>query len=148
MHIRPVRRILRRLSPSRRMNVAMSLRPSTFELPADSSAPGLARACLDVAARPDPEVAADVALVTSEVVANAVKHAGMRPTDDILLRVDPGDRIHVEVLDTGPGFDPGRPRPGSGWGLRFLTRLAQDWGVEREANRTKVWFEVQRSGVR
>ena len=87
-----------------------------------------------------------VELVVSELVTNAVKHAGMEPTDRIELSASrsPG-RVRVEVGDCGPGFDappghtPGLEEP-SGWGLYLVDRLADRWGVQRDAG-TRVWTE-------
>jgi anti-sigma regulatory factor (Ser/Thr protein kinase) len=124
----------------------------TFELPADRSAPRLARACLRAAASPqlDEQTGADLELLTSEVVSNAVEHAGMSSNDRILVRVETTDPIHVDVLDTGPGFRPLVRTPdsvsGRGWGLSLLDRLAKDWWVEREGPRTKVSFVFSSCG--
>lgn len=122
----------------------------TFELPASSSAPSLARACLSAAApglTSDEGVAEHLLLLTTELVSNAIKHSGIRPGEDIILRVDREETIRVEVLDTGPGFSPRRARspspPRPGWGLRVTEALAKAWGVEREGARTKVWFELE-----
>lgn len=52
--------------------------------------------------------------------------------------------LHVDVVDPGPGFDPGHlptSRRNGGWGLRLLDRLADRWGVERN-DVTRVWFEL------
>jgi anti-sigma regulatory factor (Ser/Thr protein kinase) len=118
-----------------------------FRLPADPMAPAFVRASLAAADLPQP-LCADAALLASEVVTNAIKHAGMRPTEDVIVRVDRGEvLLHLEVLDTGDGFAPEvRPLPGAGerggWGLFLLARLARSWGVEREGRRNKVWFEL------
>jgi two-component sensor histidine kinase len=53
-----------------------------------------------------PATADALALLTSELVTNAVNHAGMTATEDILLRLLDGSRLRVEVVDSGPGFDP------------------------------------------
>jgi anti-sigma regulatory factor (Ser/Thr protein kinase) len=122
----------------------------TFELPAGASAPSLARACLSAAAEEltsDEHVAEDLLLLTTELVTNAIQHSGVRPGEDIILRVDREGAIRVEVLDTGPGFSPASPRSpwgaSPGWGLRLIDGLAKAWGVEREGARTKVWFELE-----
>jgi anti-sigma regulatory factor (Ser/Thr protein kinase) len=53
--------------------------------------------------------------------------------------------LHVEVCDSGTGFEP-RPRePGQskagGWGLYLVDRLTDRWGVACN-NLTRVWFEI------
>jgi serine/threonine-protein kinase RsbW len=91
----------------------------------------------------------DVQLLVSELVTNAVRHARMNAHDVIRLLVDVSDRaLHVEVRDSGPGFEPANhPRPDptlpSGWGLFLVEELADRWGVERETG-TRVWFELDR----
>ena len=98
----------------------------------------------------DESLAFDVRLLVSELVTNSVRHAQIGPEDSIELkvRVDDAD-VRVEVLDSGPGFEPPPADPtadsarDSGWGLFFVTQLADRWGVDREAGR--VWFEIQRN---
>src|SRR4051794_21054175 len=78
-------------------------------------------------------------LIVSELVSNACRHGEGR----IGLRVHSGaDGIRAEVHDEGHGtiVEP-RPRPErGGWGLYFVDRLADGWGVEADASR--VWFRV------
>jgi anti-sigma regulatory factor (Ser/Thr protein kinase) len=85
-------------------------------------------------------------LVVSEVVSNAVRHAGS-PDEPIRLAVTPKDGyICVQVTDSGPGLV---PRPGAletddegGFGLFIVEQLTRRWGVTREGKRTRVWFEL------
>ncbi len=86
-------------------------------------------------------------LLVTELVTNSVRHAH---ADTVLLRVLVGKRaIRTEVTDAGPGFDPERTgSPSSdhtGWGLFLVQRLAQRWGVNRDGDGTKVWFELRRT---
>ena len=118
-----------------------------FHLPAGATAPALARATITAVAHPPPEIADDVILLTSEVVTNAIRHAGSAPLDDVIIRVETSDvAFHVEVLNPGPSFDPQVPTTpspsGTGLGLFLVDRLAVRWGVDREGARTKVWFDV------
>jgi anti-sigma regulatory factor (Ser/Thr protein kinase) len=91
----------------------------------------------------------DVQLLVSELVTNAVRHARLHSRDVIGLLVELTERaLHVEVRDSGPGFEPEdqpRPDPGlpSGWGLFLVEELADRWGVELDAG-TRVWFELDR----
>lgn len=66
---------------------------------------------------------------------------------DIIVRLFDADRIRVEVIDEGPGFDPPTPsswsNPTGGWGLQLVDRLADEWGVEAEGPCNKVWFELR-----
>jgi anti-sigma regulatory factor (Ser/Thr protein kinase) len=97
----------------------------------------------------DDSMAFDVRLLVSELVTNSVRHAEIGPEDSILLKlaIDDG-QVRVEVSDSGPGFDPPVADPtaelarDNGWGLFFVTQLADRWGVDREEGR--VWFEIER----
>ena len=92
---------------------------------------------------PDPD-RRDLRLLASEVVTNAVRHAGGGPVELAVEVAD--DRARVEVLDGGRGFDPPpggpRSRGDSGWGLVLVDALADRWGVER-GRRTRVWLELR-----
>ena len=93
----------------------------------------------------DADLTHTVTLLTSEVVTNAVQHAGLRDSDRILLAARlKGDFVRVEVRDPGQGFDPGVRHGVSGYGLRMLDMLASRWGVDRVDNGCRVWFEVDR----
>jgi anti-sigma regulatory factor (Ser/Thr protein kinase) len=87
-------------------------------------------------------------LLVSELVTNAVRHAGLRSEDWIDMRVEVlDDRVRVSVTDPGHGFarPPPDPRPdrSSGWGLFLVGQIADRWGLERERE-TAVWFEIER----
>ena len=91
----------------------------------------------------------DVRLLVSELVTNSVRHAQIGPEGSILLRVRLDDAtVRVEVSDSGPGFELPAADPTaelareSGWGLFFVTQLADSWGVESDEGR--VWFEIAR----
>jgi anti-sigma regulatory factor (Ser/Thr protein kinase) len=107
----------------------------------------LARIAVGTLIRDVPEgVAADVAVLTSEVVSNAVGHARPTQWEEIVLRVNRDRQIRVEVINGGTGFSPPPPvRPSlneSGWGLFLVDQLASAWGVDRRGDCTIVWFEV------
>jgi anti-sigma regulatory factor (Ser/Thr protein kinase) len=89
-------------------------------------------------------------LAVSEVVTNSVKHARLRPQQEIDLEVWVlPDRLHVEVTDRGPGFHRrvARPDPdgaaAGGWGLWLVDQLADGWGVDL-SHSTRVWMEFDR----
>jgi anti-sigma regulatory factor (Ser/Thr protein kinase) len=90
-------------------------------------------------------------LVVSEIVSNAVRHAGVRD-EPIRLAVTPKQGyICVQVTDSGPGLV---PRPGAlesddngGFGLFIVEQLTRRWGVTREGKRTRVWFELDYAGA-
>ena len=93
----------------------------------------------------DPDLNHTLALLTSEVVTNSIRHAGLGERDRIVLaaRLAP-DFVRVEVRDPGPGFDPDIRHGAGGYGLRMLDMLASRWGVDRAENGCRVWFEVDR----
>jgi anti-sigma regulatory factor (Ser/Thr protein kinase) len=93
----------------------------------------------------DSDLQHTVCLLTSEVVTNCVRHAGMKETDRILLAARlSADLVRVEVRDPGPGFDPGVRHGAPGYGLRMLDMLASRWSVDRDEKGCRVWFEVDR----
>ncbi len=90
----------------------------------------------------DGDIDPTVTLLVSEVVSNAVRHAGLGPQQRIVLlaRLE-RDFAHVEVYDAGGGFDPEVRHRAEGFGLRLLDKLATRWGSER-GDGCAVWFEV------
>jgi signal transduction histidine kinase len=63
-------------------------------------------------------------LLATEVVANAIRHAGLRPDDRVTLSARlRKDFARVEVTDLGPGFDPEKLKT-RGAGLQLLGELA------------------------
>jgi anti-sigma regulatory factor (Ser/Thr protein kinase) len=96
----------------------------------------------------DPEQV--IALLTSEVVTNAVRHAagtiglGVAMVDAHTVRVDVSDGSpHSSVA---PKSDPDEE---GGRGLRIVDTLARRWGTDRYEDGKAVWFEaaVVRRGV-
>ena len=115
--------------------------------PEPASVPEARRLACDVAANHlGPQQFKSFELVVSEVISNAVRHGGA-PGETIRLAVTPKDGyICVQVTDSGPGLV---PRPGAfesddegGFGLFIVEQLTRRWGVTREDNRTRVWFEI------
>jgi anti-sigma regulatory factor (Ser/Thr protein kinase) len=85
-------------------------------------------------------------LAVTEVVSNAVRHGGDLG-EPIRMAVTPKDGyMCVQVTDSGPGLV---PKPGAletdddgGFGLFIVEQLTRRWGVTREDNKTRVWFEL------
>jgi anti-sigma regulatory factor (Ser/Thr protein kinase) len=132
--------------------MASATRPSTDILLAFAPVPDAVRTARH--AMRDRGLSADldhtVSLLTSELVGNAVRHAGAaHPTERIVFhaRLSP-DHVRVEVADHGSGFDPEIRHETSGFGLRLVDKLASRWGVERTARGCRVWFEVDRRSGR
>ena len=118
-------------------------------LPAESHSVRLARHAAHVvlAAWQLAYVEETAVLIVSELVTNAVRHAGAPADVKIRLTVSIADDIvRAEVRDGGRGFQPSpRDAPqleAGGWGLHLVDRLASRWGVER-GQPARVWFEVE-----
>jgi anti-sigma regulatory factor (Ser/Thr protein kinase) len=123
----------------------------TVVLPADLTSASAARAIVDAAfASADGSVREVVRLLTTELVANVIRHA----ETEVRLTVDPGPPLRVEVHDgraatdafrqliaTGPQ-PPADGAPG-GRGLLLLHRLASRIGLTDDPDGGKVvWFEM------
>ncbi|QNE74602.1 SpoIIE family protein phosphatase [Streptomyces finlayi] len=93
------------------------------------------------------DVVDDAVVLTSELVTNAVVHAGTA-ADVLCLRTEDGVRIEVSdhypdrevplqgsVLDTSPERESGR-------GLLLCAALASRWGVEYTPTQKHVWFQL------
>ena len=118
-------------------------------LPGEAESVSRARRSLDVlAGTVPPRTLETVALLVSELVTNAVLHAGLEPEEKLRLKVGSyTGAVRVEVHDGGPEFEAGEPRkPDSGqiggWGLYLMRTLSARWGVER-GKLVVVWFEVE-----
>jgi anti-sigma regulatory factor (Ser/Thr protein kinase) len=89
----------------------------------------------------------DVLLLVSELVTNAVRHAGAGPDRPVQVQLLRGPRwVVVAVADQGPGFSwhpsPHRGNESGGWGLFLVDQIADRWGVECTASGARVWFEM------
>jgi anti-sigma regulatory factor (Ser/Thr protein kinase) len=88
------------------------------------------------------EVSSCAALLTSELVTNAVLHADTSMC--VTLHILP-DRIRVDVADGSPSFpsikEYGRDAA-TGRGLTLFNTLASDWGVQAVDGGKIVWFEL------
>ena len=142
---------LRPGGPRTPIDSSMLLERVELELPRDAQSPARARAEVrDLMAGRDQTQVADVVLLTSEIVTNAVVHAASAPDSAIGLRILVySDGLRVEVDDTGVGFDPAeptRPAPDRGRGLFLVDRFASRWGTEHthgeRGRRFVVWFEL------
>jgi anti-sigma regulatory factor (Ser/Thr protein kinase) len=98
------------------------------------------------------EQALDAALIASELVGNAVRHAAPLPSGQLAVSWsrDP-DGYRISVTDGGvPGTagpqisarQAGSRDPG-GRGLQIVAELSDDWGVAAEAGATTVWARTR-----
>lgn len=113
-------------------------------LGADPASVGLARRhCAALLDRwyADSSVTDRVTLLVSELVTNAVLHAGT-PCE---LAIERGDPVRVEVLDDDPTL-PLRKHyavdAASGRGMQLLEALSDRCGSDRTSTGKRVWFEV------
>lgn len=84
----------------------------------------------------------DVVLLTSELVTNAVTHAGTPMTVAVVreadrLRIDVFDQHPTRVLPVGANAHPGAGEHGRG--LLITSALATAWGVEYRKDHKRVW---------
>jgi anti-sigma regulatory factor (Ser/Thr protein kinase) len=119
------------------------------ELPRSPEAPGVARRALSswYAAALEPDELHRAKLLTSELVTNAVLHG----QGQILMRANiDDDRVLVEVIDEGGGFEHGLRRHNfdalHGRGLAIVDAESSRWGIHEGT--THVWFELERPGPR
>jgi len=108
----------------------------------------------ELAGEADPLVD-DAVLLTSELVTNAVLHAGTPVQVTCrLLGGAPDGVIEIAVLDGLPGpLRPGRPHTAaeaaertSGRGLQLPPELASAWGVTYAKAAKAVWFRLELAG--
>ena len=128
------------------------MQPLHWDLTRDDDAPAAARHRLEAFRDElDPLMYEDLALLTTELVANSVRHAGPRGGDHVALDFSlTAGLVRLEVRDGGPGFKfvpraDGDTSPYH-WGLQIVERLADRWAVvPRNGNGTTcVWFELDR----
>ncbi|MFE6522571.1 SpoIIE family protein phosphatase [Streptomyces sp. NPDC057794] len=94
------------------------------------------------------DIVDDAVVLTSELVTNAVVHAGTS-ADVLCLRSDEGVRIEVadryperEVPLQGVAVTMGSPDREGGRGLQLCAALAGRWGVEYTSTHKTVWFQL------
>ncbi|MFJ6784897.1 SpoIIE family protein phosphatase [Streptomyces yangpuensis] len=95
------------------------------------------------------DIVDDAVVLTSELVTNAVVHAGTR-AEVLCLRTEDG--VRVEVADRYPERELPLRHPGerpyadpdreNGRGLMLCAALATRWGVEYTATHKHVWFRL------
>lgn len=115
-------------------------------LPADATSPRRARRFVAEALHDwnCADALDTVALLTSELVTNAVVHAKSRP--QIVVQATE-DQLRVEVHDqeiTSPVRRTPEANGPGGRGLVLLDELATDWGVEPRPGGKAVWFTIDR----
>lgn len=122
------------------------LHTATEDLPAGASASSLARRFVGSRLKEwgvDSEVVHTAQLCVSELVTNAVIHAGT--PSQVTVRLD-NERLLVSVTDRGhrtPRQQSGHePTVSTGRGLTIVDVLSTAWSFERSVDGTTVWFEL------
>lgn len=91
----------------------------------------------------DDEFVDDTVLITSELVANAVRHG--KPPFDLTIGVTQ-ETVRITVTNGGADGEPhvevASTDSGRGRGLAMVDALADEWGWERDADRITVWAVV------
>ncbi|MFC8131478.1 SpoIIE family protein phosphatase [Streptomyces sp. NPDC057302] len=94
------------------------------------------------------DIVDDAVVLTSELVTNAVVHAGTA-ADVLCLRSD--DAVRIEVSDHYPereiplqqsAVNMGNPDREGGRGLQLCAALATRWGVDYTPTQKQVWFQL------
>ncbi|NUT46800.1 MAG: ATP-binding protein [Saccharothrix sp.] len=124
------------------MDLSVSGPVVEFSAPVDRGAAGLARdfvrkTLADLHYLGDH---ADVVLVVSELVSNALRHTTTIP----VIRLA-GDvrRLWIEVEDGSPVLPRTRlSAPTGGWGLQLVQRLTRSWGAHPYGDGKVVWCEM------
>jgi anti-sigma regulatory factor (Ser/Thr protein kinase) len=123
--------------------------PREAELPRDINAPKIARDYLATWLGNDLDAMqlGTAKLLASELVSNALRHGKGRI--ELRAHVD-GNRVLVEVIDEGSGFERVVEREQfgdiGGWGLNIVEAESSRWGIHEGT--THVWFELERPGPR
>ncbi|NGO13567.1 SpoIIE family protein phosphatase [Streptomyces sp. HC44] len=94
------------------------------------------------------DIVDDAVVLTSELVTNAVVHAGTS-ADVLCLRTDDGVRIEVadryperEIPLQATAVNMGSPDREGGRGLQLCAALATCWGVQYTPTHKQVWFQL------
>ena len=100
----------------------------------------------DLAVLPEP-VREDVALVATELLGNALRHASSLPDGRFAVDWGMGEfGVEIAVTDGGGSTTPAVLDPGptetGGRGLSIVESVAARWGVEHSGTQTTVWAVV------
>ncbi len=123
---------------------------SVLRLPFTAASVSVARRRLVsdlLAADADDVAVCDAALVLSELLSNALRHAGPLPGGKLRVAwtLD-ASSIRVSVRDGGADTRPelGRPTQATigGRGLRIVEKLSRRWGASSDEEGTTVWARV------
>jgi anti-sigma regulatory factor (Ser/Thr protein kinase) len=132
----------------------MEANTTSFSIPGGTGAAAMARrSVISIEAGLPMALRHRVALVLSELIANAVQHGGAGPDEVVEVRMSlSSDRLRVEVIDPGWGaIEPPQrvQHPDGGYGLLLVAHLADEWGREAtDTGGSLAWFELELDGFR
>ena len=126
---------------------------STLAITLASTPDAAARARAELTAWPaagrlDDTLLDDARLLTSELVTNSFRHAGIALNAPVSLTAWlRAATLHVEIHDQGTDGNvawrtPQRHEDSGGFGLDLVAQLSSAWGIERDTRGTTVWFEL------
>lgn len=132
----------------RRAGAREEVAVSELRVAATPASLGYVRAVLrdDLAVLPEP-VREEVALVATELLGNAVRHAQALDDGHLSIAWGVGEYgVEIAVTDGGGPTEPAAQQAGPtetrGRGLTIVESLAARWGVERHDSSTTVWAVV------
>lgn len=138
-------------SPAAAASASGFIERTELELPRDPHSPARARVEVrEFLEGWDQTEGANVVLLTSELVTNAVVHPRGVGNSPVLLRLTRYEsHVRVDVEDSGDGFQhvqSARPEDERGRGLFLVDRFSDRWGREHvqtdDGARFRVWFEA------
>lgn len=117
---------------------AVDLQAKRFQAVPESAA--VARQFVEDVVRDTAVDAFDAALLTSELVSNAIVHA--HTEFEVLVCFEPSGAVRVSVIDHAPELllVANGSRANAGWGLKIIDAVASAWGFERRPASKLVWF--------
>jgi DNA-binding NarL/FixJ family response regulator len=120
-------------------------RAGVLQLSTSLASPGQGRRLVrELLGDADRELVADVELLVSELVTNAIIHTSSEPRLEVHVR---RGLVRVSVYDSDPNPPVARDAPPpdlGGRGLRFVNELSSRWGSERSGDGKIVWLEIDR----
>ena len=119
----------------------------SIDLPLEPESARRAREALEcLRGRMDSTSYTDLRLVVSELLVEALHAEAHSVRHQIQLRAEHRvDRVHVEMTQGQAAYrlPSSEPLPGErGWALVLVWRLAERWGLRRDAQRATVWLEM------
>lgn len=109
---------------------------------ADPAEAAKVRSFLANATRLDSMRAAEVALLATELIANAVRHGN---ADQVEVAVEPRELMIRIAVSHEADAPLGEVTPG--FGFTLVDRLSRDWGHSNHDGRLTVWFEARAPGA-